>query len=65
MLSKAEESEPYGWWHAKISMMRGDFAVVEYLGWDSKYSEIIPVDKIRHLNKRCACIVITVNSVGR
>ena len=33
-------------------MMKGEFAVVEYLGWDSTYSEIIPVERIRPMNKK-------------
>ena len=30
-----------GWWRALIKMIKGDFHVVEYLGWDTTYTEIV------------------------
>lgn len=31
-------------------MIRGDFHVVEYVGWEMSYSEIVPGDRIRPSN---------------
>lgn len=31
-------------------MMKGDFYVLEYVGWDNSYSEIVNGDRIRHKN---------------
>ena len=52
VLSRSSTEEPCGWWHAKVKMVKGDFVVVEYLGWDSTYSEIVQKDRIRPLNTK-------------
>jgi fragile X mental retardation protein len=31
-------------------MMKGEFAVVEYVGWENSYTEIVPVDQVRARN---------------
>lgn len=31
-------------------MMKGDFFVVEYLGWDNSYTEIVSADRLRVKN---------------
>lgn len=31
-------------------MMKGDFLVVEYLGWENSYTEIVAIDRIRTKN---------------
>lgn len=31
-------------------MMKGEFLVVEYLGWDNSYTEIVALDRIRTKN---------------
>lgn len=31
-------------------MMKGDFLVLEYLGWETTYTEIVPSDRLRHKN---------------
>uniref|UniRef100_A0A182Q8H6 Agenet-like domain-containing protein n=1 Tax=Anopheles farauti TaxID=69004 RepID=A0A182Q8H6_9DIPT len=31
-------------------MMKGEFLVVEYLGWDNSYTEIVNTDRIRAVN---------------
>lgn len=31
-------------------MIKGDFLVVEYLGWDNSYTEIVAMDRIRVKN---------------
>lgn len=31
-------------------MMKGDFSVLEYVGWDNSYNEIVMNDRIRHKN---------------
>lgn len=47
------EDEPCGWWPATVKMMKGEFFVVDYKIQDeTKYSDIIPSDKIRSPNKK-------------
>lgn len=31
-------------------MIKGEFHVVEYLGWESTYTEIVSYERIRHKN---------------
>jgi len=52
VLSRTSEAEPYGWWPAKIKMMKGEFAVVDYVGYESTYSDILPLDNVRHRNTK-------------
>ncbi|KAI4456632.1 fragile x mental retardation syndrome-related protein [Holotrichia oblita] len=35
---------------ALYKMMKGDFYVLEYTGWDNSYNEIVSSDRIRHKN---------------
>lgn len=48
--SRSNERESCGWWRAAIKMMKGDFFVVEYLGWDNSYTEIVSQDRLRLKN---------------
>ncbi|XP_055710543.1 fragile X messenger ribonucleoprotein 1 homolog isoform X4 [Phlebotomus papatasi] len=48
--SRSNEREACGWWMASIKMIKGTFHVVEYLGWDHSYTEIVPVDRLRLKN---------------
>ena len=50
VLSRSADEEPYGWWPGRIKMMKGDFAVVEYTGWETTYSEIVQVERVRPKN---------------
>lgn len=50
VFSRSNEKEECGWWAAAIKMMKGDFLVVEYLGWDSSYTEIVSQDRLRMKN---------------
>jgi hypothetical protein len=46
------DSEPSGWWPATVKMKKGEFFVVDYkIQDDTKYSDIIPSEKIRIPNK--------------
>ena len=36
-----------GWWQAVVKMMKGDLYVVEYLGWETAYTEIVHQDCVR------------------
>ena len=45
--SRASEQESCGWWRAVIKMFKGDFYVVEYLGWETTYTEIVASDRLR------------------
>lgn len=47
------EDEPCGWWPATVKMMKGEFFVVDYnIQDETRYSDIIPSDKIRFPNKK-------------
>ncbi|XP_064456190.1 RNA-binding protein FXR1-like isoform X3 [Ornithodoros turicata] len=48
--SKANEQEASGWWEAVVKMTKGDFHVVEYQGWDTTYTEIVPGERLRPKN---------------
>ncbi|XP_022250732.1 synaptic functional regulator FMR1-like isoform X2 [Limulus polyphemus] len=48
--SRANEQEACGWWRAVVKMTKGDFHVVEYLGWETTYTEIVPSDRLRNKN---------------
>lgn len=50
VFSSATEQEVSGWWKAVVKMTKGDFHVVEYLGWDNTYTEIVPLDRLRPKN---------------
>ncbi|XP_021709823.1 synaptic functional regulator FMR1 isoform X3 [Aedes aegypti] len=48
--SRSNDNEACGWWRAVIKMMKGEFFVVEYLGWDNSYTEIVSADRLRAKN---------------
>lgn len=50
VFSRANEGEECGWWTAVIKMMKGEFIVVSYLGWEYNYTEIVPNDRLRQKN---------------
>ncbi|XP_063707421.1 fragile X messenger ribonucleoprotein 1 homolog isoform X2 [Culicoides brevitarsis] len=50
VFSRSNDREACGWWMAVIKMMKGEFLVVEYLGWDNAYTEIVPSDRLRPKN---------------
>ncbi|KAL4220254.1 RNA-binding protein fxr1 [Mactra antiquata] len=54
VLAKTQDDEAMGWWMAKIKMFRGEFAVVEYAGWDQTYSDIVPMERLRPVNTLCS-----------
>ena len=51
VLSKASDEEPNAWWQARIKMLKGDFAVVIYVGMESESSEIVQCDRVRPINR--------------
>ncbi|XP_011297811.1 fragile X mental retardation syndrome-related protein 1 isoform X5 [Fopius arisanus] len=48
--SRANDQEVCGWWKAIIKMIKGGFLVVEYLGWEYSYTEIVALERIRMKN---------------
>ncbi|KAI4483989.1 hypothetical protein M0804_007445 [Polistes exclamans] len=50
VFSRSNEQEAWGWWKALIKMIKGGFLVVEYLGWDYTYTEIISNERLRVKN---------------
>ena len=42
VFSRASDQESCGWWRAMVKMIKGGFFVVDYLGWDTTYAEIVP-----------------------
>lgn len=52
VFTRTSETEQNGWWKAKVKMLKGEFCVIEYLGWEgSSYNDIVPLDRIRSLNQ--------------
>lgn len=52
VFTRTTESEQCGWWKAKVKMLKGEFCVIEYIGWEgSSYNDIVPLDRIRSLNQ--------------
>lgn len=51
VFSRAHENEENGWWTASIKMMKGEFAVVVYAGWDNNYTEIVSLERLRLKNQ--------------
>lgn len=47
VFSRASDQESCGWWRAVIKMYKGDFYVVEYLGWETTYTEIVASERLR------------------
>jgi len=47
VFSRASEQESCGWWRAVIKMFKGDYYVVEYLGWETTYTEIVDSVRLR------------------
>jgi len=45
--SRANEQDACGWWRALIKMIKGGFFVVNYLGWENTYEEIVQEDRMR------------------
>ncbi|KAI5711882.1 hypothetical protein M8J75_003880 [Diaphorina citri] len=50
VFSKATEGESCGWWKVIVKMIKGDFHVVEYLGCQSTFTEIVPPERMRQKN---------------
>ncbi|XP_033760408.1 fragile X mental retardation syndrome-related protein 1-like isoform X2 [Pecten maximus] len=51
VFSRANEAEEFGWWQARVKMLKGEFAVMEFTGWDtSSYTDIVPLERIRTIN---------------
>lgn len=48
--SRANDNEPCGWWPAVMKMTKGEFHVVEYVGWENSYTEIIDSRRVRPKN---------------
>jgi fragile X mental retardation protein len=59
VLSRSSESDPFGWWPARLKMMKGEFAVVDYTGYENTYSEIVPLERVRLLNRNTPLSVNT------
>nr|XP_012226218.1 PREDICTED: fragile X mental retardation syndrome-related protein 1 isoform X4 [Linepithema humile] len=50
VFSRSNDQEAWGWWKALIKMSKGGFQVVEYLGWDYTYTEIVASERLRAKN---------------
>ncbi|XP_076164904.1 synaptic functional regulator FMR1 isoform X5 [Ptiloglossa arizonensis] len=50
VFSRSNEHEACGWWKAIIKMIKGDFQVVEYSGWECAYTEIVACERLRTKN---------------
>ena len=59
VLARANEQDPWGWWPARVKMMKGEFAVVDYVGWDTNATEIVPTERVRKSNSKWVCVEIS------
>ncbi|XP_078311179.1 RNA-binding protein FXR1-like isoform X2 [Crassostrea virginica] len=50
VFTSSNEKEHMGWWPAVLKMLKGEFAVIEYSGYDSKYTDIVPLERVRPIN---------------
>ncbi|KAK5649300.1 hypothetical protein RI129_000329 [Pyrocoelia pectoralis] len=50
VFSRCSTQEAHGWWKCRIKMMKGEFYVLDYLGWDPTYSEIVSTEALRPKN---------------
>ncbi|XP_070155561.1 fragile X messenger ribonucleoprotein 1 homolog isoform X3 [Polyergus mexicanus] len=50
VFSRSNDQEAWGWWKALIKMSKGGFQVVEYLGWEYTYTEIVASERLRAKN---------------
>lgn len=50
VFSRSNEQEACGWWRAILKMTKGSFHVVEYVGWETTCTEIVPSDRLRPKN---------------
>ncbi|XP_075209996.1 synaptic functional regulator FMR1 isoform X2 [Lycorma delicatula] len=50
VFSRANDQESCGWWRAVIKMIKGEFHVVEYVGWDNNFTEIVSSEWLRQKN---------------
>ncbi|KAG7190925.1 hypothetical protein KM043_006981 [Ampulex compressa] len=50
VFSRSNEQEAWGWWKAIIKMSKGGFQVVEYLGSEYTYTEIVASERLRAKN---------------
>ncbi|XP_054709574.1 fragile X messenger ribonucleoprotein 1 homolog isoform X2 [Uloborus diversus] len=50
VFSRTNEQEACGWWKAIVNMTKGGFHVVEYVGWETTCTEIVPSDRLRTKN---------------
>jgi len=63
VFSRASDQESCGWWRAVIKMIKGDFHVVEYLGWETTYTEIVPIERLRSKSQEPPLNKMTFNKV--
>lgn len=47
VLCKVSEDEPCSWWLGRVKSQRGEYFHVSYLGWDTKYDEVVERERIR------------------
>jgi len=52
VFTRDDDSEPCGWWPARIVLKKGEFYVIQYSGWDATFNEIVPRERIRPLNRK-------------
>ncbi|XP_035222655.1 synaptic functional regulator FMR1-like isoform X2 [Stegodyphus dumicola] len=50
VFSRSNDQEACGWWKALVKMSKGGFHVVEYVGWETTCTEIVPSDRLRTKN---------------
>ena len=44
---RSMDDEEFGWWPGKVTMIKGELAAVECRSWDSTFSDIVPLERIR------------------
>lgn len=44
---KAAEEEPFSWWEATVTQIKGGFCKVRYVGWEQAHDDVVELEALR------------------